>query len=119
MNARRTAIAAGIAALLASAVPATAYEPGWMFWQRRPAEPIADDAIEAEDIACLLFTGGTTGLPKAAQLSYRMLAWNILNTVLVQLSADGGSCFEAEYRAAGIQQNTVKQFKAKGGAPVP
>jgi lipoprotein-anchoring transpeptidase ErfK/SrfK len=42
MNARRTAIAAGIAALLASAVPATAYEPGWMFWQRRPAEPIVE-----------------------------------------------------------------------------
>jgi lipoprotein-anchoring transpeptidase ErfK/SrfK len=42
MNARRTAIAAGIAALLASAAPAAAYEPGWMFWQRRPAEPIAE-----------------------------------------------------------------------------
>ena len=42
MNARRTAIAAGIAALLASTAPAAAYEPGWMFWQRRPAEPIAD-----------------------------------------------------------------------------
>jgi lipoprotein-anchoring transpeptidase ErfK/SrfK len=41
-NAWRTAIAAGIAALLASAAPAAAYEPGWMFWQRRPAEPIAE-----------------------------------------------------------------------------
>ena len=42
MNARRTAIAAGIAALLASTAPAAAYEPGWMFWQRRPVEPIAE-----------------------------------------------------------------------------
>ena len=42
MNARRTAIAAGIAALLASTAPAAAYEPGWMFWQRRPAEPIVE-----------------------------------------------------------------------------
>ena len=39
---RHAVIAAGIAALLASAAPAAAYEPGWMFWQRRPVEPIAE-----------------------------------------------------------------------------
>ena len=40
---RHTAIVVGIAALLASAAPAAAYEPGWnMWWQRRPAGPIAE-----------------------------------------------------------------------------
>jgi len=38
--------------------------------------------VEPEDIACFLFTGGTTGLPKAARLSHRMLAWNSFNTAI-------------------------------------
>ena len=40
------------------------------------------ESVEAEDIVALLFTGGTTGLPKAAQISHRMIAWNTLNTVI-------------------------------------
>jgi fatty-acyl-CoA synthase len=39
-------------------------------------------SLEAEDIAALIFTGGTTGLPRAAQVSHRMIAWNTLNTVI-------------------------------------
>jgi len=39
-------------------------------------------SLEAEDTAALIFTGGTTGLPKAAQVSHRMIAWNTLNTVI-------------------------------------
>ena len=44
--------------------------------------PITCETLEAEDIAALIFTGGTTGLPKAAQVSHRMIAWNTLNTVI-------------------------------------
>ncbi len=33
-----------------------------------------------EDTACLLFTSGTTGLPKAAELPVRQLLWNAVNT---------------------------------------
>jgi fatty-acyl-CoA synthase len=40
------------------------------------------EGLESEDIAALIFTGGTTGLPKAAQVSHRMIAWNTLNTVI-------------------------------------
>ncbi len=40
------------------------------------------ELLEAEDIVALIFTGGTTGLPKAAQVSHRMIAWNTLNTVI-------------------------------------
>ncbi|AKT39013.1 acyl-CoA synthetase [Chondromyces crocatus] len=46
---------------------------------------VTNDAVDAEDILLLLFTGGTTGLPKAAQISYRMVAWNTLNTVIHEL----------------------------------
>jgi fatty-acyl-CoA synthase len=48
--------------------------------------PVTNESVDAEDILCLLFTGGTTGLPKAAQISYRMIAWNTLNTVVHELS---------------------------------
>ncbi len=50
-----------------------------------PETPIHNDSVEAEDIACLIFTGGTTGLPKAAQISLRMIAWNTLNTIIHDL----------------------------------
>ncbi len=50
--------------------------------QASPGEPITCDEVEAEDTAALIFTGGTTGLPKAAQVSHRMIAWNTLNTVI-------------------------------------
>ncbi len=50
--------------------------------------PVTCDSLEAEDIACLLFTGGTTGLPKAAMISHRMICWNVLNTVIHDLQHD-------------------------------
>lgn len=46
------------------------------------------DSLEAEDTAALIFTGGTTGRPKAAQVSHRMIAWNTLNTVIHDLTHD-------------------------------
>ena len=51
-----------------------------------PAAPISNEAVGEDDILCLLFTGGTTGLPKAARLSYRMVAWNTLNTIVHELA---------------------------------
>ena len=53
--------------------------------QRGQPEPVFEETVEAEDIAALIFTGGTTGLPKAAQVSHRMIAWNTLNTVIHDL----------------------------------
>ena len=52
------------------------------------AEPITTESLEKEDIACLLFTGGTTGLPKGAMISHRMICWNVLNTVIHDLHHD-------------------------------
>jgi len=50
--------------------------------QNSATTPVKCESLEAEDIAALIFTGGTTGLPKAAQVSHRMIAWNTLNTVI-------------------------------------
>jgi fatty-acyl-CoA synthase len=47
-----------------------------------PEIGVTCEALDKEDIAALIFTGGTTGLPKAAQVSHRMIAWNTLNTVI-------------------------------------
>ncbi len=44
--------------------------------------PVTCETLEAEDTAALIFTGGTTGLPKAAEVSHRMIVWNTLNTVI-------------------------------------
>lgn len=46
------------------------------------------ETLDKEDIACLIFTGGTTGLPKGAQISHRMINWNVLNTVIHDLGHD-------------------------------
>jgi len=48
--------------------------------------PVTCETLEAEDTAALIFTGGTTGLPKAAEVSHRMIAWNTLNTVIHDVS---------------------------------
>jgi len=46
---------------------------------------VQTEGITEEDVVCLIFTGGTTGIPKAAQISHRMIAWNTLNTVIHDL----------------------------------
>jgi fatty-acyl-CoA synthase len=45
-------------------------------------QPVSCDALTERDTACLLFTGGTTGRPKAAQMSHGQIAWNTFNTRL-------------------------------------
>ncbi len=56
--------------------------------ERSPANPVATESLDQEDIACLVFTGGTTGLPKGAMISHRMICWNVLNTVIHDLHHD-------------------------------
>jgi fatty-acyl-CoA synthase len=53
-----------------------------------PADPVTCESLDKEDIACLVFTGGTTGLPKGAMISHRMISWNVLNTVIHDLHHD-------------------------------
>ncbi|HSN77923.1 MAG TPA: long-chain fatty acid--CoA ligase [Anaerolineae bacterium] len=53
-----------------------------------PNHPVTCPSLTEENIACLLFTGGTTGLPKGAMISHRMICWNVLNTVIHDLHHD-------------------------------
>ncbi|MFP5357138.1 MAG: AMP-binding protein [Gammaproteobacteria bacterium] len=46
-----------------------------------PAEPLPAAGLGAEDLHMLLFTGGSTGLPKAACLPYRQTLGNCVRTV--------------------------------------
>jgi fatty-acyl-CoA synthase len=54
--------------------------------QSSPDTPVVCETVEKEDTVALIFTGGTTGLPKAAQVSHRMIGWNTLNTVIHDLT---------------------------------
>ncbi|MFT3913223.1 MAG: AMP-binding protein [Anaeromyxobacteraceae bacterium] len=49
------------------------------------ADPISNPAFRETDVACLLFTGGTTGLPKAARITYRQIAWNTFTTMVHEI----------------------------------
>ena len=44
--------------------------------------PITCETLREHDTACLLFTGGTTGAPKAAQISHAQIVWNTFNALL-------------------------------------
>lgn len=45
-------------------------------------KPVMCESLKEQDTACLLFTGGTTGLPKAAQMSHGQIVWNTFNSNL-------------------------------------
>ncbi len=44
--------------------------------------------LATSDTAVLLFTGGTTGRPKAACITHENIAWNTLNTTIHDIGAD-------------------------------
>ena len=49
---------------------------------------VSTPAVTEDTTAALIFTGGTTGLPKAAQVTHKMIAWNSLNTIIHDLHHD-------------------------------
>ncbi len=47
--------------------------------------PVERPELRLDDVVCLLFTGGTTGTPKAARITYRQVAWNGYTTLVHEI----------------------------------
>ncbi len=71
---------------------------------------------DGEEIALILYTSGTTGTPKGAMLSHRMLTWNAVNT---QISwgireNDSTPTFSPLFHAAGLNVLTTPLLHCGG-----
>ncbi len=81
----------------------------WVSLEALP-EPSIDASLfeptrcDPEDVYCLLYTSGTTGLPKGVMIPHRQIAWNGYNTVCSwQLQAtDVSPIFTPLYHAGGL-----------------
>ncbi len=54
-------------------------------YQKTSADPVTCEPLTERDTACLLFTGGTTGQAKAAQISHGQIVWNTFNALLADV----------------------------------
>ena len=54
-------------------------------WAGSPSDPISEESVTELTTACLLFTGGTTGIPKAAEISHRQVVWNTMNALMADV----------------------------------
>ncbi|MEV0899148.1 long-chain fatty acid--CoA ligase [Actinoplanes sp. NPDC049802] len=84
---------------------------------REPAE--FDEPVTLDDVACILYTSGTTGHPKGAVLTHGNLVWNCYNLlVCVDVAGDEVTLLSAPlFHVAALNQCLLPTF-LKGGASV-
>jgi fatty-acyl-CoA synthase len=77
-------------------------------------EPFA--TADGEEIALILYTSGTTGVPKGAMLSHRMLTWNAINTQISWGLRDDDSTptFAPFFHAGGLNVLTTPLYHLGG-----
>ena len=78
--------------------------------------PLPPSSISPEDIYCLLYTSGTTGMPKGVMIPHRQIAWNAYNTVVSwQLrDTDSMQIFTPMYHAGGLAVALTPLFAIGG-----
>lgn len=79
----------------------------------------ADTEVALDDVACILYTSGTTGRPKGAMLTHGNLVWNCYNLLVgVDVAGDEVTLVSAPlFHVAALNQCLLPTF-LKGGCSV-
>jgi fatty-acyl-CoA synthase len=93
--------------------------PGWdsledlIAWHEPMRETLA---VDSDDVALIMYTSGTTGLPKGAMLTHANVWWNNVNILtFVDLTADEVTLVVAPlFHIGGLNVNTIATW-LKGG----
>jgi fatty-acyl-CoA synthase len=111
--------AASAAEQVLDALPALRLVPTWAFPGAEPelaALAVPCHTADGEEPVLILYTSGTTGVPKGALLSHRMLTWNAVNTQVSWglCDSDVTPTFAPFFHAGGLNVLTTPLYHCGG-----